>query len=191
MEPDTHIVFQITGGMCTGPTERVQYLDMFERQLSSIDGLSGAMQLIMGKNGQTLPEIRLRPVGVVRRREGSPISELLIEQDIASTLDGIEDFSHLQVLYWAHRVPPEGRTWTKVHPRGREDMPLVGIFGTRSPARPNPICLTVVRLLERRGNMLRVEGIDALDGSPLVDIKPYVPSSHPAEEVSLPDWWYR
>ena len=133
----------------------------------------------------------LRSVGIVRREEGSPQSELVIDEDLPGILDGVEEFSHLLVLYWADRIPPEERSRTRVHPRGREDLPLVGIFATRSPVRPNTICATMVRLLERKGNRLTVEGLDALDGSPLVDIKPFEPGSYSGEEVRLPDWWHR
>jgi tRNA-Thr(GGU) m(6)t(6)A37 methyltransferase TsaA len=154
----------------------------------------------------------LRPVGVIRNRIEEPslvvdsgdlkwrgkvetlreerrvISELVIDSDLAGILDGVESYSHLLILYWAHRVPPEGRFLTQVHPMGKKDFPLVGIFATASPARPNPICVTPVRLLERRANILRVEGLDAVDGSPLVDIKPYVPSFYAATDVTVADW---
>jgi tRNA (Thr-GGU) A37 N-methylase len=71
---------------------------------------------------------------------------------------------------------------------GRKDLPLVGIFATCSPARPNPLCAIVVRLLERNGNRLKVEGLDAIDGSPVIDIKPYNPSYYDAGEVRIPPW---
>jgi tRNA (Thr-GGU) A37 N-methylase len=71
---------------------------------------------------------------------------------------------------------------------GRNDLPLVGIFATCSPARPNPVCAMVVRLLERKGNVLKVQGLDAIDGSPLIDIKPYNPSYYAAEDVKVADW---
>ena len=165
------------------------------------------------REGETFPEMLLRPVGVVRNgikepslavgpggleRRGNPekatdkqsgLSDLVIADEFVGALDGIEDFSHLLVLYWAHRVPPEGRLLTRVHPRGREDLPLVGIFSGRSPARPNLVCLTPVRLLERRANVLKVEGLDALDGSPLIDIKPHTPRSFAPDDLKVPDWW--
>ena len=119
------------------------------------------------------------------------ISELAIDSDLAGILDGTEDFSHLLVLYWAHRVLPERRSIIKGHPRGRKDFPLVGIFATRSPARPNPVCATVVRLLERKGNVLKVQGLDAIDGSPIIDIKPYTPHYEAVSEVKLADWMVR
>jgi len=71
---------------------------------------------------------------------------------------------------------------------GRKELPLVGIFATCSPARPNTICAIVVRLLEHKENVLKVEGLDALDGSPIVDIKPYIPSYYRADNIKMADW---
>jgi len=76
------------------------------------------------------------------------------------------------VLCWMDRAD-RGRL--KVHPRGQEDMPERGVFSTRSPHRPNPITLHTVELLEIRGNVLRVRGMDAIDGTPVLDIKPHSP----------------
>jgi tRNA-Thr(GGU) m(6)t(6)A37 methyltransferase TsaA len=157
------------------------------------------------------PEILLRPVGVVKNEAKQPslvtesgdlewrpkqgqlewrtqVSELVIDNSLAGILDGIEDFSHLLVLYWAHLVPPEGRSIIKAHPMGRKELPLVGIFATCSPARPNTICATVVQLLERKGDILKVQGLDAIDGSPIVDIKPYIPSYYHADNIKMADW---
>jgi tRNA-Thr(GGU) m(6)t(6)A37 methyltransferase TsaA len=97
----------------------------------------------------------------------------------------------LLVLYWAHLVKPEARSLTRVHPMGRKDLPLVGVFSTCSPARPNPVLVIAVRLLERDGNILRVEGLDAVDGSPVLDIKPYLPSYYAITDVILSDWMNR
>jgi len=162
------------------------------------------------KKSKKIIEMILRPVGIVRseikepglttksggleRREALEdtkkardiISEILIYDDFTGILDGVEDFSHIVVLWWAHRVPPEGRSLIKVRPMGAKDLPEKGIFATCSPARPNLVCLTVVPLLERRGNLLRVKGLDAIDGSPLIDIKPYNP--HFVGEVKLAGW---
>jgi tRNA (adenine37-N6)-methyltransferase len=160
------------------------------------------------------PDMLLRPVGVVRNEVKQPslvaesgdlewcpkegrrewrkrVSGLVIDSSLAGILDGIEDFSHVLVLYWAHRVPPEGRSLIKSHPMGRKDLPLVGIFSTCSPARPNTICAIVVRLLERKENVLKVEGLDALDGSPILDIKPYISSYYHADNVKMADWMLR
>jgi tRNA-Thr(GGU) m(6)t(6)A37 methyltransferase TsaA len=124
------------------------------------------------------------------KQERKLVSELVIDSDLVDggILDGIEDFSHLLVLYWPHLVEPEGRTLMQGHPLGREDFPLVGIFATRSPMRPNPVLLTTVKLVERHGNVLRVTGLDAVDGSPIIDIKPYTPGYHEVHDVRLPEW---
>jgi len=159
-----------------------------------------------------LTEMTLRPVGVVRNRINEPslvaesgdlewratvekakkeqgtISELVIDGHLKGILDGIEGFSHLLVLYWAHHVSPEGHFLIKAHPIGRKDVPLAGIFAACNPARPNPICATMVRLVERKANVLKVEGLDAIDGSPLVDIKPYILSYYSAANVRMTDW---
>jgi tRNA-Thr(GGU) m(6)t(6)A37 methyltransferase TsaA len=165
--------------------------------------------------GEPAHEMQLRQVGVVRSplkepslvadsgdlerrpriigaREGKKvISKLVIDSDLTGILDGIEGFSHLLVLYWAHLVPPEGRSIIKAHPMGRKELPLVGIFATCSPARPNTILATVVRLLEHKENVLKVEGLDALDGSPIVDIKPYHSSYYARDDVEEADWMLR
>lgn len=167
----------------------------------------------MEKNqqGKGLLEMIIKPVGVIKNEVKKPVlvaeaddlewrpqekgtgheksvSELVIDKNFAASLDGVEGFSHLLVLYWAHLVRPEGRRLTKVHPMGRKNLPLTGIFATCSPARPNPICVTAVRLLERVDNVLRVEGLDAVDGSPIVDIKPYNPGFCAVEDVKVADW---
>ncbi len=116
------------------------------------------------------------------------ISEIVIDPDYAGILDGIEDFSHLLVIYWAHKVDDLGRKLTRAHPMGRKDLPLVGIFATCSPARPNPVLAIAVRLVERDGYTLRVEGLDAIDGSPVIDIKPYLPSYYSVPDAKLSGW---
>jgi len=116
------------------------------------------------------------------------VSELIINEEYKDCLDGIEDFSHIMVLYWAHRMNDEGRNITKVHPAGKKEYPLVGVFATRAPARPNPICATTVELLERKENVLKVKSLDALDGSPIIDIKFHHPSYDAPPNVKWPDW---
>lgn len=122
------------------------------------------------------------------RESYQEISEIVINKGMMNILDGIEEYSHLVVLYWAHKVPEQSRLLTRVHPMGRKDNPLVGIFCTCSPARPNPVLMTVVRLLGRKGNVLQVVGLDAVDGSPIVDIKPYIKDFYPEQEVIIPEW---
>jgi tRNA-Thr(GGU) m(6)t(6)A37 methyltransferase TsaA len=118
----------------------------------------------------------------------SLVSELVIRPDLEGILDGLDDFSHALVLYWPHLLPPHGRSLTKVHPMGQKAFPLVGIFSTCSPARPNPILVTTVKILEKKGNILKVQGLEAVDHSPIIDIKPYTKTYCLVEDIKLSDW---
>ena len=111
----------------------------------------------------------------------------MVDPSLSEALDNLDEFSHIIVLYWIHRHPP-GQPPTKVHPMGKRELPLVGVFATRSPNRPNPIGKATVRLLERRGNILKVAGLDALDGSPVIDIKPYIPGYDSVADARVPPW---
>jgi tRNA-Thr(GGU) m(6)t(6)A37 methyltransferase TsaA len=122
------------------------------------------------------------------RKIKNTVSELRIHGGWQELLDGIEEFSHALVLYWPHLLEPERRSLRKVHPMGRKDLPLTGIFATRSPARPNPILVSVVRIQERKGNILRVVGLEAVDGSPILDIKPHVVAYDTKEKPTVAPW---
>lgn len=102
------------------------------------------------------------------------VSELVIDTELAGLLDDIEEFSHIVVLYWPHLLGDERRGLVHVHPMGLKGIPPKGIFATRSPARPNPVLVSTVELLEHDGNILKVKALEAVDGSPIIDIKPYV-----------------
>jgi len=116
-------------------------------------------------------EMRLRPVGIVRRTEREDIMKVVVYPEYAEGLEGIEELEYINVLYWMHNLTEDNRRRLKVHPRADPDRPLTGVFALRSPMRPNPIGLTRVRLVKKEGNTLLVEGLDALDGSPVIDIK--------------------
>ncbi|MFW9879994.1 MAG: tRNA (N6-threonylcarbamoyladenosine(37)-N6)-methyltransferase TrmO [Candidatus Thorarchaeota archaeon] len=118
-------------------------------------------------------------------------SEIIINKEYVDCLDGIEDFSHLVILFWTHKVPNNARQIKKVHPAGLKQMPIKGIFATRSPVRPNPICKTTVKLIERKGATLLVEGLDAIDNTPIIDIKPHVPFYDSPLNVKLAEWMYQ
>lgn len=115
------------------------------------------------------------------------IAEIEIDSRLNQALDGLEGFSHIIVLYWMHKADPD-RNQLKVHPMGRTDVAVQGLFAVRTPNRPNPIGKTTVRLLERRGNVLKVQGLDAIDGSPVIDIKPYIPGYDSVSDPEVPDW---
>lgn len=123
------------------------------------------------------------------KRYAQQEAELHINPQLEELLDGIEDYSHLMVLYWPHLLDPAFKQQRKIHPMGRSELPLYGVFATRTPGRPNPVLVTVVKLLERKGNVLRVQGLEAVDGSPIIDIKPHSGRSYLAEgEITVPQW---
>ncbi len=137
----------------------------------------------------------LEPIGFVRNGVAEPIhwgweeieSVLELHEKLGPALDGIEGFSHLLVLFWLHGVDPEKRRLLRIRPRDQQDLPEVGVLATRTQYRPNPIGATVVRLLDRDGCRLRVRGLDAVDGTPVIDIKPWA-FWEPLEDVRWP-WW--
>jgi len=140
--------------------------------------------------------IQMTPIGFVRSafaEDGARISrreivaDIVVDPEYAEALDGIEGWSHLFVLFWMHKLDG-ARCPLKTHPRHRTDLPLVGVLATRGRDRPNPIGLAVVELLKRERNVLTVRRLDAYDGTPVLDIKPY--DSHDVfTELRLPDWW--
>ena len=143
-----------------------------------------------------LLDISLKVIGIVRngiKQRPEPgweeiVSEIVVDSRLTEALDGLEEFSHIIVIYWMHLASAPGQVPTKIHPRGRQELPLVGLFATRSPNRPNPIGKTTVRLLQRQGNILKVEGLDAIDGTPVIDIKPYIPGRDAVTEAKAPSW---
>ena len=144
-----------------------------------------------------LPDMTLKAIGIVRNKlKGLPdldfdyqkaVSEIVIDRSLTEALDKLDEFSHIVVLYWMYHSLPS-QPPTKVHPKGNQELPLVGLFATRSPHRPNPIGKTTVRLLKRRDNILEVEGLDAIDGTPVVDIKPYLPGYDSPVNATTPQW---
>jgi tRNA-Thr(GGU) m(6)t(6)A37 methyltransferase TsaA len=127
-----------------------------------------------------LRKIEIRPIGFVKRtssgedvKDKNLVSRIMLKKDFAQALDGVEEFSHIFVIFWMHNILNTPKTILKVHPRGRAKLPLVGIFATRAPVRPNPIGLTLVELVKREGDVLWVKGLDAFNDTPVLDIKPY------------------
>ncbi len=143
-----------------------------------------------------LPGTSLKAIGIVRNEVKHPlkqdwekvVSDIVMDSSLTEALDGLEEFSHNIVVYWMHLDAATGELPTKVHPKGRQELPLVGLFATRSPQRPNPVGVTTVRLLKRRDNILKVEGLDAIDGTPVIDIKPHLPGYDSAANVRVAPW---
>ncbi len=140
----------------------------------------------------------LQPVGVVR----SPITEVaddcwgnvtaVIELDPArftpeSTM-GLEEFSHLQVVFLLHRIRPESVLTGSKHPRERQDWPRVGVFAQRTKDRPNRIGVTVCQIEAVKGLQIWLRELDAIDGTPVLDIKPYMEEFGSRGPVRQPAW---
>lgn len=122
---------------------------------------------------------------------GDIVSVIQLREEYAHGLKGIEGFSHAIVLFAMHLASFDLNTDLVRRPRGRADMPEVGIFAQRVRHRPNPIGITAVRILECEENGIRVCGLDAIDGTPVLDIKPYVPVFDRVGDATVPDWMQR
>lgn len=123
---------------------------------------------------------------------GEAVSEVVVDEDLADGLDGIEEFSHVTVYFWSgdeSRKLPSGADFAlKFRPTGLPEFPLLGVFATRCPVRPNSICATTVEMVERCGNVLRVKGLDSYDGTPVLDIKPYLPYYDSKPDARIAGW---
>jgi tRNA (adenine37-N6)-methyltransferase len=142
--------------------------------------------------------ITITPIGVVRSARAEPIDDAWGEMVSTITLDasrftpeslaGLDQFSHIEVIFHFHQAPDQKVVTGARRPRGRADWPLAGIFAQRGKDRPNHLGLTVCRLRSVSGLTLEVEGLDAIDGTPVLDIKPYMSGFAPRGEVREPAW---
>jgi len=138
--------------------------------------------------------IKLKPIGLVRNEFEDTIphgwreslSHIIVAEKWSPALDGLEGFSHLFILFWLHRIREQAPL--HVHPQKRQDLPVVGLFATRTPVRPNPIGLQIVELVSRKENVLTIRGLDALNESPVLDIKPYLPRGDSIPQARIPHW---
>lgn len=137
--------------------------------------------------------LRLKPLGVAKNRVRRPalpgwkevITQIVIKRKYARGLDGLEDYSHVIVVYWLDK---EKECHLKHHPQGRQDVPYVGIFACRCPQRPNRLALSTVKLVGRQGNILTVKGLDIVNGTPVLDLKPYTPQYDRVRHAQVPRW---
>jgi len=130
-------------------------------------------------------------VGVVETRDKEE-ARVRIFPEFSDGLKGIDEFSHLIVLYWIHlRDNERERRTLRVFPRRHAVDVEVGVFACRSPSRPNPIGLCVVELVQVDACNLTLKGLDALEGSPIVDIKPYIPRADSVPDARVPEWTSR
>ncbi len=115
----------------------------------------------------------------------------LTDKFTADALEGLSDFSHVEVLYWFHRVEPAKIVTGARHPRNNQDWPSVGIFAQRGKNRPNRIGSTICRVIRVEATQLFVSELDAIDGTPVLDIKPVMAEFLPREPVHQPDWSHK
>lgn len=131
--------------------------------------------------------ITLTPIGRVIRQGEQTFLEILPK--FTPALDGMQGFSHVWVLYWFHENDrPEERQTLKVHPRRDPANPLTGVFATRAPVRPNLIGLCACRIIRVQGNLVEVADLDAQAGSPILDLKPYIPDGDSIPDARTPEW---
>ena len=139
--------------------------------------------------------VQIRPIGIVRNGVKTPRpdgwaavrSDIIIRDDLVEMLDGIDGYSHLIVLFALDRVP-ESELRARVRIGADARIPEQGVLATRSQLRPSPVGISVVKLLRRRHNILRVEALDAIDGTPVLDIKPYFPNYDAVPDAGVPEW---
>jgi len=146
-----------------------------------------------------LSAISLQPIGVVRNdvKEpkdedwGSVVSQIRLDPALADGLLELQHFSHAVVVFLMHEARFDPATHLARHPRDREDLPLVGIFAQRARHRPNPIGITTVRIERLERGTLIVRGLDAIDGTPVLDVKPHVPVFDAPARPRVPEWMDR
>ena len=127
-------------------------------------------------------------IGIVEK-SGEQEAKVRIFPEFCAGLKGVKDFSHLIILYWIHlRDNEEERRTLLVFPRRHAVKVKTGVFACRSPSRPNPIGLRVVELLKAEECILTVKDLDALEGSPIIDIKPYIPTADSFPNARVPEW---
>jgi tRNA-Thr(GGU) m(6)t(6)A37 methyltransferase TsaA len=141
----------------------------------------------------------LEPIGFVRNDVTEPrdadwggvVSEIRLDTSLADGLLELQHFSHAVVVFLMHEAHFDSAAHLTRHPRDRTDLPLVGIFAQRARHRPNPIGITTVRIERVERGTLVVRGLDAIDGSPVLDIKPHVPLFDAPPRPRVPEWMDR
>ena len=138
-------------------------------------------------------EITLKSIGIATNQEeqhfggwSEIVTDLIINEEYEEALEGLEDYSHLIVIYWMHEI-----TTFDMHkiPQGKVgDVPEVGIFACRCPQRPNPIGITTTQILSIKDNVVTVRGLDVINNTPILDIKPYTPQYDAAQDAKVPGW---
>jgi len=142
-----------------------------------------------------MEKIVLTPIGTVKnsvknRKDsswGDDVSLIILDEQYKCGLKGLENFSHAVILFHLDKAKYEKERHLQRHPQNRDDMPLVGIFSQRGKDRPNRIGITSVEIVSVEEGILAVKGLDAIDGTPVLDIKPYYPA-YDKKNASVPEW---
>ncbi len=140
--------------------------------------------------------IILRPIGVVTNSVSDKehhgwqkvISEISLKNQYVPALDGLGEFSHVIVLFWLHEVTAEERASKRARPLRKAEIPELGIFAWHSSRRPNPVGMSIVKLLGIEADRVKVQGLDAINGTPVLDLKPYVESYYHIDNPMEPHW---
>ncbi|MCI0764421.1 SAM-dependent methyltransferase [Bacillus sp. TL12] len=112
----------------------------------------------------------------------------LVDSYSEESIQGIEDFSHIEVIFYFHKVKDEQIQYSARHPRNNKKYPQIGIFAQRGKNRPNRLGATIAKVVRREGKSIVVEGLDAIDGTPILDIKPVMREFLPNEDIIQPEW---
>lgn len=141
-------------------------------------------------------KVELNSIGKVRNdiadqkdnKWGADVSNIIINEELQAGLVGLSDFSHLIVIYYLDKACFNSELHLVRRPQGRDDMPMVGIFSQRAKDRPNPIGITAVEIISVDGNVIIVRGLDAINNTPVLDIKPYYPMYDCRNNAIVPEW---
>ena len=127
------------------------------------------------------------PVGAINKKGKSVMIE--IDEKYKNALLGLDQFSHIIVCYWFHENDtPDKRNVLQVRPRNNSRNPLTGVFATHSPRRPNLIAISICKVLSIHGKIIYIDEIDAFDGTPVIDIKGFIPNHFPKSDIRIPAW---
>jgi tRNA-Thr(GGU) m(6)t(6)A37 methyltransferase TsaA len=154
-----------------------------------MDGASLLRKALFG--GDDMPSSSYRKKGEVNfiGTVEKDSAKITIFPEFCDGLQGLENYSHLIILYWFHqRDTPGERRILKVTPKRHPGAPRVGVFSSRSPSRPNPVGLCVVELARIENCTLEINGLDAVEGSPVIDIKPYLPRADSISNAKTAEW---
>ncbi|NPE07659.1 MAG: tRNA (N6-threonylcarbamoyladenosine(37)-N6)-methyltransferase TrmO [Asgard group archaeon] len=140
--------------------------------------------------------MNIKPIGFVRNEVLSPhnyewgeeISEIFVNEEYAKGLIGLEEFTHAIIVFYMHKASYIEERHLVRHPQEREELPKIGIFAQRARHRPNPIGITAVQIVSVKENILTVKGLDAINETPILDIKPYFPDFDMREDAQTPEW---